>query len=221
MKKTKAFLISVLVILLVALLAGGITFFVRKKGIPPKDTPSSSCNHSETIVVEGKEPTYTETGLTDGIVCLKCGHVIKAQEELPTLSMTETLTIAEYAQLNGWKSSVQYTTANIGEHITATIQGGNNSGKYYDGSQWRLYQSENSKITFTAVNGYKIFNVRISYSSTSAGVLVSENGLQIYDTDTDIITDGVDSLTLNVKSTTGVSNGQVRISSIEVTYRLA
>ena len=40
--------------------------------------------HTE-VTIEGKAPTCTEAGLTDGVKCADCGEILVAQEEIPAL----------------------------------------------------------------------------------------------------------------------------------------
>jgi hypothetical protein len=60
--------------------------------------------HDEQIV-PGKEPTCTETGLTEGKVCARCGAVLVAQEEIPALG-------------HDW-GKVEYTWAEDNSTVTA------------------------------------------------------------------------------------------------------
>ena len=43
----------------------------------------AECKHVEEKI-PGKKYTCTETGLTDGIKCAKCGEILKEQEEIPS-----------------------------------------------------------------------------------------------------------------------------------------
>ncbi len=40
--------------------------------------------HTE-VIIEGKAPTCTEAGLTEGVKCAECGEILVAQEEIPAL----------------------------------------------------------------------------------------------------------------------------------------
>ncbi|MBE6548120.1 MAG: redoxin domain-containing protein [Ruminococcaceae bacterium] len=51
-------------------------------------TEGEAADHME-IILPGIEPTCTETGLTDGILCEECGELILEQEEIPALGHTE------------------------------------------------------------------------------------------------------------------------------------
>ncbi|MBQ8434386.1 MAG: hypothetical protein IJX23_06265, partial [Clostridia bacterium] len=43
-------------------------------------------DHTRAEVIAGYAPSCTATGLTDGLKCSDCGHIITAQEELPVIS---------------------------------------------------------------------------------------------------------------------------------------
>ena len=48
----------------------------------------AECAHTETESINGYDATCTETGLTDGTKCKKCGETITAQETIPMLAHT-------------------------------------------------------------------------------------------------------------------------------------
>lgn len=48
-------------------------------------------NGHKEVIDEGYEPTYTNTGLTEGIHCSVCGEVIVAQEIIPVLKPIQTV----------------------------------------------------------------------------------------------------------------------------------
>ena len=54
-----------------------------------------TCRHTNTRVVPGYDPTCTEAGLTDGIVCADCGEILVEQEVIPAHGHKETETITE------------------------------------------------------------------------------------------------------------------------------
>ena len=53
-------------------------------------TEGAPLGHTE-VIEPAKEPTCTETGLTEGSHCAVCGEVLKAQEEIPALGHTEVI----------------------------------------------------------------------------------------------------------------------------------
>lgn len=85
-----------------------ITVYAEKN-----DTPAG-CEHDENDVIEGREATCTETGLTDGAKCSKCGEVQKEQEVIPAKGHTEeTLpAVAPTCDATGLKEGKKCTVCN-------------------------------------------------------------------------------------------------------------
>ncbi len=49
------------------------------------------CNHKETAIDRAIAPTCTESGLSEGSHCVKCGEAVVAQQTLPALGHTEVI----------------------------------------------------------------------------------------------------------------------------------
>lgn len=183
------------------------------------------CNHENVVTVYGKVATYTETGLTDGIKCADCGFILVKQQEVPVLDasvlITETVLISDYAIANSWVNAKKYDTVNLGANITVSIDGGVNSGKFYEGSQWRLYQSENASLIVSAKEGYGIFNICISYYFVNGGTLTNQDGTVSYSSNTDIVLNGEQSFIFGVATSDEPKQGQVKITAIEIQYGLS
>lgn len=56
----------------------------HKSEIQKEDTILPSLGHEEEVV-HGENPTCTKTGLADGIICKRCGMILKKQEIIPML----------------------------------------------------------------------------------------------------------------------------------------
>ena len=52
---------------------------------------TSECKHKNLIVLQGKDSTCTEKGLTEGQKCSDCGEVLVAQQEAPLKAHTEEI----------------------------------------------------------------------------------------------------------------------------------
>ena len=135
-----------------------------------------------------------------------------------------TLTVSTVGTANNWENSKPYTEFKMDENITVTAIGtaagnyGVNTGKYYsaDPGTWRIYQSETPALTITAATGKNIVSVKITYVSQNTGVIT--NGTAQVESDA-VITVGANSITLSVGNTSAdVTNGQARITAIEVIY---
>ena len=125
--------------------------------------------------------------------------------------------VADKGWTNGNKVENPFT---LDEVISVSYTGGQNTGKYYDtDSNIRIYQGEDPTVTISAADGYVITSVTISYISNKTGTLVYESANIASD---QTITLNAASITFNVGNTkSDVTNGQVRITAISVTYQEA
>ena len=131
--------------------------------------------------------------------------------------VTISKTISSIAQANSWSNEKQYKTVNLDNVITAAVTGGGNTGKYYsNGNNWRLYQSESAKLTITAIDGYTINSVKITYTNSNSGTLKSGSALINSATQYNV---NASSVTYSVGNTGTATNGQVRVTAIEVVYK--
>ena len=133
-------------------------------------------------------------------------------------AVTVSTTIANYAAANGWENSKQYKTVNLDNVVTAAVSGGSNTGKYYtSGTNWRIYQNESPTLKISASDGYTLKTVKITYVVEKTGVLTL-NGSNI--TSGSDVTVNASSITFGVGNTSSnVTNGQVRVTKIEVVYQ--
>ena len=132
---------------------------------------------------------------------------------------TVTINISDYASTNSWVNGVYYGTLVMDDNITVTALASGNNGKYYtSGTNWRMYQSDGGYITITASEGIIISSVKITYSSSSGGVLVYNSTKYSSNTTIDI---GKQTAKISVGNTDTATNGQARITAIEVVYEVS
>lgn len=168
---------------------------------------SAADTYTVTVSYSGKTTTYSIT-------------VSAAQgggEEQSSITVSKT--IADIATANGWVNSTQYKTINLNEVIKATVTGGGNTGKYYNsGTNWRIYQNENPSLTISASQGYTIESVKITYTVDNKGILTYNSSNVTSGTTVDV---NASSITFGVGNTGTATNGQVRVTAIEVVYHQA
>ena len=139
--------------------------------------------------------------------------VVEGGDGTPT---TATVSIADYANAKSWTDATQYKEINIDANLTATANGGSNTGKYYvNGNNWRLYQNESATLTVSAAEGYEIQTVKVTYSVSNTGVLTLDGSNVTSGTACEV---NAASVTFGVGNTGTATNGQVRVTAIEVTY---
>lgn len=132
---------------------------------------------------------------------------------------TAKVVIKDYATANSWANATKYGTLQLDSNITVTVKGGDNTGKYYNsGNEWRIYQNEKPTITIAAKEGYTIVSVTITYNISKTGILT--NGTVQVKSGT-LIDVNAASIALGVGNTGSETNGQVKITAIEVVYAAA
>ena len=165
------------------------------------------------LVIGYGEPPVHEHEFVNG----ECACGEKDPNYQPPTDQTTVITnIAEYATANSWENAVKYLTIKMDEVIAVTATGGTNTGKYYtSGTNWRIYQGESGKIEIEATVGYIIESVKVTYNSYNTGVLL--NGKDQVASGSLIDVNGL-SIILSVGNTGSATNGQARITEIEVVY---
>ena len=136
---------------------------------------------------------------------------------VPAEDVTASKTMAQIATANSWADQTKYTSFALDENITVAITtGGGNTGKYYNnGTNWRLYQSESAEVTISATSGYTIKTAKITYTISNTGVMTVGGEQVASDT---VCTVNATTFVFGVGNTGTATNGQVRVSAIEIVY---
>lgn len=168
-------------------------------------------NGVETAISKNAEGEYKYVVLFDTSIAVE----FALEGTTPT---TLTLNIGSIAKIKGWKNDTKYSELPTGDaNISVVATGSTNTGKYYvSGENWRIYQSESATVKITAVEGYSIISVKVTYSIKNTGTLVlNEENIA---SGTLVEVNG-SSITFTVGNTGTVSNGQAQITEIEVVYQ--
>ena len=197
------------------------------------------CQHANTTTTD--TATCTTSG-TKTVKCVACGVVISTTASAAkghsyvsgtcsvcgatqggtsggtTSTITVTTKIADYADKNEWNDATKYTSVVMDDNVTINASGGGNTGKYYiNGENWRIYQNETPSVTISAKNDCTISSVKITYTTSNNGVLTL-NGSNI--SSGTAVTVESSSVKFGVGNTGTATNGQVRITAIEVVYSM-
>ena len=134
-----------------------------------------------------------------------------------TSEETASVTISDYATTNSWEDATKYTSATIDANVTATATGGGNTGKYYNsGSNWRFYQNESAKVTISTTSG-TLKSVKFTFTVSSNGTLNYNSSALTSGTAVNV---SGTSAEFTVGNSSSATNGQVRITAIEVVYEV-
>ncbi|MCQ2801457.1 MAG: bacterial Ig-like domain-containing protein [Bacilli bacterium] len=134
----------------------------------------------------------------------------------PAQTVNVSKTIHSIASENSWISSTKYTSFDLDDVVNISVAGGSNSGKYYtSGYEWRIYQSESPVLNISVDEGYKLNEVIIGFTTANNGALLFKNSPV---NSGDSITTSCGSVFFYVGNSSSGTSGQVKITSIEVTY---
>lgn len=149
--------------------------------------------------------------------------------ETVTKTISDVVSENSYTVSSGSTINTKCTSidldANINVSVAVKTGATGNTGTFWGTSSidWRLYQGDEPTITVSAADGYTIFTVKFTYSNSNTGVInTSGHGQSIASTSQ--ITSGTAynvnaaSATYYVGNTSTKTNGQVRITAIEVVY---
>lgn len=164
----------------------------------------------------GKE--YTVTVTTEAEVAVKSYTVtIKQGKKIaggdPVTISVSMLDMAK--KYNATTNGTQVVSLELAEGIVMSVNKKGNNGKFYEnGAEWRLYQGDSAQVTITATD-HELVSVKFNYNQSNGGILKSDSGT--VDSGKEVSVSG-SSVTFSVASSTGKTNGQVKMKSVEITY---
>lgn len=179
------------------------------RGKEDVDVTTSATFSGYDMSTEGKQTVTVTVGdesVTYEITVNPAGTV------LPT---TVTKTISEISGTT--ESGKKVSSMIMDDVITLSASTGGNNGKVYtNGAEWRLYQSDKGTMTVSSKSGYIIESITVTFT-------VSNKGTLLYNSDA--VTSGKavavsgSSIKFTLGNTSTATNGQIKITSISVTYK--
>ena len=193
----------------------------------------SSCTHSNTTPISGKEATCTESGLTEGSVCSDCGMEVVKQDEIPALghnfvdgvctrcdevesASSEFVSSIDFNKVYSSQTVVNGVEHNVDQNITVIFakNDGSTNPTYYTASPTgavRLYAK--GTLTIKAPEGAKITKIVLTFGSSDKTNAITAN--------TGTLSEGTWSgSSNNVVFTIDGTSGHRRIATITVTYTM-
>ena len=169
------------------------------------------------------EPAVTEPAVTEPAVTEPAVTEPEVDPDLPKpVENKVTVSIADYATANNWKNDTKFPTIIADKNITITAATPNNgayTGKYFSNNkEWRIYQTDGGSITITAADGKTIVSVKITYNIGNYGFLVKD-GVKVESNE--VVSVNGNSVIFGVSNNntdTTKTNGQVKITAIEIIY---
>lgn len=163
------------------------------------------------------------------LVCLLVGAGTTWADSI-TKSISDVVTENSYTVSSGTTINTKCTSIDLDANINVTVNvkdgATGNTGTFWGTSpniDWRLYQGDEPTITVTASTGYTISTVKFTYSNSNTGVINTSGHGQSIASGYQIISGtgyevNAASATYYVGNTSTKTNGQARITAIEVVY---
>ena len=150
-----------------------------------------------------------------------------AKESKASSPITTTKTVNELVEDNDWVVSSGNdvgdlcTDFDLDDNINVSTTGGPNCGSIWGTSthDYRLYQNKSGNIIFTANNGCVITSIKLTYNTSSNGIL--KYGDTTLTSNTAVAINSLTSVTFNVANSGNGTSGQVRITEFSVTYNVS
>ena len=139
------------------------------------------------------------------------------EEESVSTTMSAYIT-ANSCTVSSGNDATMYKELTLDANITLSTTGDDNCGSFWGTSpnnDWRLYQAKSGNAVLTAANGYTLKSVKFTYGASNGGVLLDGETQVATASKYDI--SGA-SKTFTVGNSGSASNGQVKITAIEIEY---
>lgn len=184
-------------------------------------TPAEGYAFDEWSVVDDDD---NEIAVTNDQFTMPASDVYVSATFIPvqTGSTTVVKTMNQIVSENNYTVSAGsdvtlYTSFMLDDIVTVSTSGDPNCGSFWGSTtyDWRLYQAQNGDITISVPSEKELVSVKITYNSNKSGTLMS--GTTVIASATLQNVSGT-SVTYTVGNTGSATNGQVRVTEIEVTY---
>ena len=174
---------------------------------------AASTSYTISIVAVGDGANYTNSAPKTQTGTTSAASTGGGDESSDPVTVSKNISDISGKPTDGTKVS----TMTLDNVITASASTSGNNGKVYSsGAQWRLYQSDKGTITISAKSGYTIKTVKFTYTTSNSGVL-KKGSTNLTSGTTDTV--NASSVTYSVGNTGSATNGQVRVTAIEVVYQ--
>ena len=168
--------------------------------------------------VTGKEGIYTVKVMGNSKILVETIEEGAVEPTKATKSITDLYDIACKAAGEDVLGK-NVTSIALDDVVTLSTTGKPNCGLFGQSSgkptDWRLYQNQDGNLIVTAVEGYTISSIKVTYSVSNTGALFN-GATQVKSND--VVTVNGQSITLTVGNTGSATNGQVKVTAIEVIY---
>ena len=169
------------------------------------------------VKVNGQE-VEAAAGVYTGTIQGNTVITVKASEALvpPAAPVTIAKTIAQLVPTDT-ANGTQIGSFELDQYVTVSVNTDGNNGKIYGtGTEWRLYQGNNPKVTVTVPSGCVITSITFTFDVGNTGTL--KYGDAVLTSGTAVAIDNLAKAEFTVGNSGSATNGQIKIKGFSVTY---
>ena len=190
-------------------------------------TYSDNSTKNVTASATFSEPDMSTAGTKEVTVSYTEGGVSKSTSYNITVSGTAvntlSITMNEYVAAHGCTVSANnvatmYKSLRLNDSVKMSTTGEDNCGSFWGTTtvDWRLYQAKGGDVTISVADGCELKSVKFTYGVSNGGTLLDASSNQVSSGTT--VTASGSSVTFTVGNTGEATNGQVKITAVEVKY---
>ena len=190
-------------------------------------TYSDNSTKNVTASATFSEPDMSTAGTKEVTVSYTEGGVSKSTSYNITVSGTAvntlSITMNEYVAAHGCTVSANnvatmYKSLRLNDSVKMSTTGEDNCGSFWGATtvDWRLYQAKGGDVTISVADGCELKSVKFTYGVSNGGTLLDASSNQVSSGTT--VTASGSSVTFTVGNTGEATNGQVKITAVEVKY---
>jgi hypothetical protein len=190
-------------------------------------TYSDNSTKNVTASATFSEPDMSTAGTKEVTISYTEGGVSKSTSYNITVSGTAvntlSITMNEYVAAHGCTVSANnvatmYKSLRLNDSVKMSTTGEDNCGSFWGATtvDWRLYQAKGGDVTISVADGCELKSVKFTYGVSNGGTLLDASSNQVSSGTT--VTASGSSVTFTVGNTGEATNGQVKITAVEVKY---
>lgn len=175
----------------------------------------------DVLSVKDSENNLVE--VTDNKFTMPASNVTVSATFVQSNTTTVTKTMTEIVSTNNYTVSAGsdvtcYPSFKLNDIVTVSTSGEPNCGSFWGTTtnDWRLYQNKGGNVSISVPDGYSLVSAKITFTTSNSGALY--DGSATVSSNEELSLSG-NSKTWTVGNTGTATNGQVRITKIEVTYK--
>lgn len=160
--------------------------------------------------------TLTGEGVENVVVTITQAKKVNSQ---PGETVTVSVSMSDMAtKYSATTNGTQVGSLELATGVVMSVNTDGNNGKFYsNGAEWRLYQTNSPVVQISIPESNQLVSVKFTYGQSNGGSLVDAAGSTV--ASDSVVNVSGSTAKFSVTSTTGATNGQVKMTAVTVVYK--